>query len=235
MGARGGGLRAGAARRLIAAEIDWGTVAEIGTAVGTLVLAAATFYATRMATRASRVAEQALQVSLRPVLVPSREGDPSETVYWGDGHQIVLPGGYAWAEVVGENVYLAISVRNVGSGLGVLRGWYVRSIGDDAVPPQPDDFTRQVRDLYVPAGDASFWQASLRAHDDGLHPDQERRRSVRSALVDDGDGITVDLLYSDGEGGQPTISRFALLPREEEQGGDAAQLLPTVVRHWRLS
>jgi hypothetical protein len=165
------------------------------------------------------VAEQALQISLRPVLVPSREGDPSETVYWGDGHQIVLPGGFAWAEVLGANVYLAISLRNVGSGLGVLRGWYVHP---------------RVRDLYVPAGDASFWQASLRAHDDALRSDQERRRSVRSALVDHEDGITVDLLYSDGEGGQPTISRFSLLPRDAEQGGDPALLLPTVVRHWRL-
>ena len=104
---------------------DWGTVAEVGTALGTLVLAIATFLATRTANRASRVAEQALLISLRPVLVPSREGDPSDTVLWGDAHQIVLPGGYAWAEVQGDNVYLAISLRNVGSGLGALRAWCV--------------------------------------------------------------------------------------------------------------
>jgi len=89
---------------LIAADTDWGTVAEVGTALGTLVLAIATFLATRTANRASRVAEQALQISLRPVLVPSREGDPADTVLWGDGHQIVLPGGFAWAEVRGDNV-----------------------------------------------------------------------------------------------------------------------------------
>src|SRR5262249_13897366 len=137
VGARGRGLRAGAGGRLVCAGIDWGTVAEVGTALGTLVLAVATFYATRTANRASRVAEQALLISLRPVLVPSRENDPSDVVLWGDGHQIVLPGGFAWAEVSDDNVYLAISLRNVGSGLGVLRGWYVhprriRSIGDDA-------------------------------------------------------------------------------------------------------
>jgi hypothetical protein len=239
VGARGRGLCPGAAGRLILADIDWATIAGIATAVGTLILAVATFYATHTANRASRVAEQALQISLRPVLVPSREGDPSEMVYWGDGHQIVLPGGFAWAEVLDDNVYLAISLRNVGSGLGVLQGWYVhprriRSIGDDAVPPRPDDFTRQVRDLYVPPGDASFWQASLRAHDDALQSDQELRRSVRTALVEQDDGITVDLLYSDGVGGQPTISRFSLLPRDADQGGNTTQHLPTVVRHWRL-
>jgi len=104
---------------LIAAEIDSGTVAEIGTAVGTLVLAVAAFYATRMANRASRVAE--------------RQRVP--------GH--------------------------------------------------------------------------LRA-----------QRRV-------GPGRAAGVVRSDGEGGQPTISRFSLLPRDAEQGGDPAQLLPAVIRHWR--
>jgi hypothetical protein len=158
---------------------------------------------------------------------------------WGDGHQIVLAGGFAWAEVVGANVYLAISLRNVGAGLGVLEGWHVypermRSIAAASEPPDPDTFTRQIRDLYVPAGDASYWQASLRAHDDQIHSDEEVRRAMRSALADRGDGVTVDLLYSDGEGGQPTISRFSLVPRDPGSEGDAAQLIPTVVRHWRL-
>ena len=224
---------------MIAAETDWGTLAEVGTAVGTLVLAIATFLATRTANRASRVAEQALLISLRPVLVPSREGDPSDTVLWGDGHQIVLPGGFAWAEVRGDNVYLAISLRNVGAGLGALRAWYVypqriRTITDDAAPSNVDAFTQQVRDLYVPPGDASFWQASLRAHDDQIHSDQERRREVRSALADRKDGVTVDLLYSDGEGGQMTVSRFSFQPRDPDRDGDPARHLPSVVRHWRV-
>ncbi|HEX4626495.1 MAG TPA: hypothetical protein VH231_18780 [Solirubrobacteraceae bacterium] len=224
---------------MIAAETDWGTVAEVGTAVGTLVLAIATFLATRTANRASRVAEQALLISLRPVLVPSREGDPSDTVLWGDGHQIVLPGGFAWAEVRGDNVYLAISLRNVGAGLGALRAWCVypqriRTITDDAAPSNVDDFTQQVRDLYVPPGDASFWQASLRAHDETLHSDEDLRRAVRGALIQQADGITIDLLYSDGEGGQPTVSRFSLLPRGADEEGDPALHIPTVVRHWRV-
>ena len=224
---------------MIAAETDWGTLAEVGTAVGTLVLAIATFLATRTANRASRVAEQALLISLRPVLVPSREGDPSDTVLWGDGHQIVLPGGFAWAEVQGDNVYLAISLRNVGAGLGALRAWYVypqriRTITDDAAPSNVGDFTQQVRDLYVPPGDASFWQASLRAHDETLHSDEDLRRAVRGALVQRADGITIDLLYSDGEGGQPTVSRFSLLPRGVDEEGDPALHIPTVVRHWRF-
>jgi hypothetical protein len=40
--------------------------------------------------------------------------------------------------------------------------------------------------------------------------------------------MTVDLLYGDLEGGQRTVSRFALLPRED--GG----WLAVVSRHWNL-
>ena len=89
-----------------------------------------------------------------------------------------------------------------------------------------------MRDLYVPAGDASFWQASLRAHDD-THPNEDLRRAVRNALLEHADGITIDLLYSDGEGGQPTISRFSLLPRGADEEGDPSLHTPSVVRHWR--
>ena len=110
----------------------------------------------------------------------------------------------------------------------------MRTITDAVAPSNVDGFTQQVRDLYVPAGDASYWQASLRAHDDMLHSDQDLRRAVRDALVQHADGITVDLLYSDGEGGQPTISRFSLLPRGADEEGDPALHVPTVVRHWRV-
>jgi hypothetical protein len=38
----------------------------------------------------------------------------------------------------------------------------------------------------------------------------------------------VDLLYGDHEGGQRTITRFALIPRED------GQWLNGVIRHWNL-
>jgi len=66
------------------AEIEWSTIAEVGTAVGTLVLAVATFLATRSANRAARIAEESLLAGLRPALVPSRPEDPDEEVVWGD-------------------------------------------------------------------------------------------------------------------------------------------------------
>jgi hypothetical protein len=214
---------------------DWATIASVATAGGTLVLAIATFASTRTANRAARVAEQSLLVGLRPVLVQSREGDPPEEVVWGDDHKVLLAGGVGWAEVVGENVYLAISVRNVGPGLGVLRGWRVepRLTRMLAIlePPSPDDFTDQLRDLYVPSGDVSYWQASLRHNDETLRSDEDLRAALKDTL-ERRDGITIDLLYTDAEGSQPTISRFAIRSREGQT--DGADWNATVVRHWRL-
>jgi predicted exporter len=220
---------------LIAAETDWGTIAEVGTATGTLVLAVATFLATRAANRSARLAERSQLIGMRPVLVPSREADPAEEVMWGDDHKIVLGGGVGWAEVAGENVYLAIAVRNVGPGLAILRGWrarpeVVRNIAT-VERPNPDEFTSQLRDLYVPAGDVSYWQASLRPNDDVLHSDEDLRVALKRAL-EQRDGVTIDLLYNDAEGSQPTMSRFAVRPREGESEGAAWRA--TVVRHWRV-
>ena len=45
------------------------TIASLTTAAGTLVLAVATYSSTQAATRASRIAEQALLAGLRPVLM----------------------------------------------------------------------------------------------------------------------------------------------------------------------
>lgn len=56
------------------------TIAELGTAGGTLVLAIATFSATRSANRSARIAEKSLLVGMRPTLVASRPEDRSERV-----------------------------------------------------------------------------------------------------------------------------------------------------------
>jgi hypothetical protein len=71
---------------------DWPTIASLGTAGGTLVLAVATFSsvrsaqrATQIAERSTQIAERALLIGLRPVLVPSRATDVPEAVRFGDG------------------------------------------------------------------------------------------------------------------------------------------------------
>src|SRR5271168_4016830 len=60
--------------------IDW---ASWGTAVGTLVLAVATFASVRAGNRAGRNAERAFQAGLRPVLFASRPHETVQKVRWG--------------------------------------------------------------------------------------------------------------------------------------------------------
>ncbi|MDQ1393303.1 MAG: hypothetical protein QOF30_2280 [Acidimicrobiaceae bacterium] len=166
---------------------DWATISSLATAGGTLVLAVATFYSVRSAKRAARSAERALQVGLRPVLFSSRPQDPPQKLRWGDDHWAKVDGGRAVLESVDGVVYLAMSLRNVGTGLAVLHGWRVEPAPEAISPtmaieqrqaglvrPDPDEFRPQGRDLYAPPDDISFWQAAIR--DSGTPAEARRRR-----------------------------------------------------------
>jgi hypothetical protein len=209
---------------------DWVTIAGLATAVGTLVLALATFGATRSANRAARTAELALLEGLRPVLVSSRLQDPSEKVLFGDGRWVRVDGGRAAAEVTEQAIYFLVAVRNVGQGLAVLHGWNMTvgglgPIGTPQTHGDPATFRMQTRDLYVPPGDVGYWQGALRDPADPLFAEVARTIRERAPL-------TVDILYGDHEGGQRTISRFTLMPYQGESGDGS--WLSSVSRHWNL-
>ena len=84
---------------------DWSTAASLATALGTLVLALATFVAVRAANRAARTAEYSMQIGIRPLLMPSRLTDTEQKIMWGDEHWARLSGSGAIAEVVDGNLY----------------------------------------------------------------------------------------------------------------------------------
>jgi hypothetical protein len=203
---------------------DWATVSSLATAGGTLVLALATFSAVRSANRSARLAERSLLANLRPVLVGSRLTDPVEKVPFVEQRWFRVEGGHGVAQHEDGVVYLMMGVRNVGTGLGVLRGWQVRPnvlTVEDAPHLEPEEFRDQIRDIYVPAGDSTFWHGALRDPDDPL-------RDEVIDLIDRHERITIELLYGDVEGGQRVVSRFGLLPVGE---GD---WLVAVSRHWNL-
>jgi hypothetical protein len=99
---------------------DTSTIASLATAAGTLVLAIATFSSTRSANRAARVSEQALKVGLRPVLFNARPQDPPQKVGFIDDHWLMVRDGLAALQESAGNVYMAIPLRNVASGMAVL-------------------------------------------------------------------------------------------------------------------
>jgi hypothetical protein len=216
---------------------DWATISALATAGGTLVLAIATFSSVRSANRAARIAERAFQVGLRPVLFNSNLDDPVQKIWWGDLHGASLGGGRAVVDDVDGVVYLAISLRNGGSGIAVIRGWRIAPApvtspttptSDELrdtlfVRPEPDEFRPQGRDLYIPAGGVSFWQAAIRAPDD---PD----RDAVLLAIGSGRPLAISLLYGDHEGGQRTISLFII----RLGSADNSVWLASVGRHWNV-
>ncbi len=209
---------------------DTSTIASLATAGGTLVLAVATFSSTRSANRAARVSEQALKVGLRPVLFNARPQDPPQKVGFIDDHWLLLHDGLAAVQESDGKLYLAIPLRNVASGIAVLHAWHVwpeQIAGETPLPPV-EDFHRLQRDLYVPAGDVSFWQAAVRDPQDPLY------EPLRAAIANN-TPIRIDILYGDHDGGQRTITRFYLTPRTHPPAADEPWLrVCSTSRHWNL-
>jgi hypothetical protein len=202
---------------------DWVTISSLATAAGTMVLAVATFSSVRSANRAARTAERALLVGLRPLLVQARLDDPVQKIHWADSHWTRISGSECGVEVTDDVVYLTLPLRNAGAGLAVLHGWHPQTspftVRGHA---PPEEFRPQTRDLYVSPSDAGFWQGALRDRTDATFDEV-------AAVIQRRELFAIDLLYSDHEGGQRTISRFTVTPRESNDGWMCA-----VVRHWNL-
>jgi hypothetical protein len=206
-----------------ASAVDWVTISALATAGGTLVLAIATFASVRSANRAARVAERSLLAGLRPLLMPSRLQDPPEKIMFADQHWVKAPGGGGVAEATENAVYFAMSLRNAGSGIAVLHGWSFSPEMRLNDIPHTDlaAFRRLTRDLYVAAGDNGFWQGAFR------EPGAPEFIAA-TAAINARHPLIVELLYGDYEGGQRTISRFALMPRDD------GTWIASVSRHWNI-
>jgi hypothetical protein len=211
---------------------DW---AAWGTSVGTLVLAGATFAAIRSSNRSARIAERSLLAGLQPLLVVASRDDPDEEVQFADGRTFKAGHGSALLHYEGNVIYMAVPLRNAGTGIAYLYGYRLESDparnfqsvpldsarhrrGDDA--PDPASFSVQQRDLYIAPGETGFWQAALR------DPTALIFDSTLEAIRTLG-RITVDLLYGDMEGGQRTITRVVCLPGPEQTWRC------DVAHHWR--
>jgi len=201
---------------------DISTIAELGTAAGTLVLAAATFAAVRSGNRSARIAEATLLAGLRPLIVPTRREDPAQKIGFADDKWLLAPGGGGAVEVADDAIYLGIALRNVGNGIAILHGWDLYPYDDRPEDPRPqlDRFHRLVRDLYIAPGDIGFWQGVFR--DPSAAEFDDARQAIES-----GERIVVDILYGDQQGIQRMVTRFTLTPRDDAW-------LATIARHWNV-
>jgi hypothetical protein len=203
---------------------DWATISSLATAGGTLVLAIATFGATRSSNRSARIAEEALLTGIRPLLVSSRPQDPPEKIGWMDEHWTRINGGEGALEFDDDNIYMAAALRNVGNGIAIMHGWYIWSEYDALLTnpdPRPDEFRRQGRDLYIAPNDTGFWQGAIRDVEDATGAAMREVCKRRSRFG-------VDIMYGDQEGGQRTITRFGFNAFDDDRW------LVTTSRHWFL-
>jgi hypothetical protein len=160
----------------------WSTIASLATALGTLVLAVATFSAVRSSNLMAKIAREQFLVQLRPVLTTSRREDPTLKVNFGDTKWVRIPGGGAVGEVgPGDG---SLGPRAV-DGRAALRRPRGRAAGDQPVHhaagrprgPEPGrrtalaghreqalehrpsrpEITRQAAHRESPAGSGGFW------------------------------------------------------------------------------
>jgi hypothetical protein len=184
----------------------------------------------------ARIAERALLASQRPVLAPSGPGDPDGQAQFADGQVFALPAGRPLVERAAGIIYLAVPLSNVGAGIAVLRAYHLQAESADHVardpkgvarhrrgdtPPGIASFAPQQRDLIISTGRVGFWQAALRDPGTPLF-------AATAEALDTAGRITVDILYGDHEGGQPTITRLVLLP------DDARVWRCDATRYWNL-
>jgi hypothetical protein len=184
--------------------VDWVAISSLATAGGTLALAVTTYLSVRSANNAARTAELSLLAGLRPLLVESLESDAAQRVNFGDQRGIVTPGGGAAVQVIEDRIYVVLSLRNVGPGIGVLFGGRLyperdRLRGDVDL----ESFRMLSRDIYIPPGKIGFWQIAYRdMHDTDYDPMVQ--------AIERGE-LMADVLYGDYEGGQRVVSRYAVL------------------------
>ena len=202
---------------------DWTVIASLATAVGTLALAGSTLIAVRSANRSARIAEYAMQVGIRPLLMPSRLEDSTQKIMWGDEHRAALPGAGAVCELADGNIYLAMSLRNAAQGIAVIQGWHLRldPLASEHPHAEPDEFRAQTRDLYVPGDGIAFWQAAIRDPNDPEYA--QLADAIRGSRV-----FAVELLYSDDDGGQRSIGAYAIAKLGDDRW------MCSMVRHWNL-
>jgi hypothetical protein len=220
------------AEELLQVSNNWATFASLATAFGTLVLAIATFASIRSANRSARVAQQALAVNLRPLLIPSRLADPTQKIFFREGTPIRLDGGRGMVEFDDGTgvVYLAISLRNAGPGIAVIHGWrFLAGREDNPARPDLDAFRTQGLDLAIGPSDIGYWEGALR---DSADP--QFGEAFEAAKEDGGGLVSIDLLYGDQDGRQRVITRVMLRRTVYENAAQPHTWLATVVRHWNL-
>jgi hypothetical protein len=195
---------------------DWELAAVFGTAAGTTLLAVATgalAYLTWGDVRATReqatISREALQESYRPLIVDVPPGLPGNDtpvtvryVYGYDVHEVEVA-DIASPDVVQQDdgaIRLSLPFRNVGNGVALLTGMYLRTAFEDP-NPGGGQFTRT-----VPPGEIGRTRMFL--------PDGYPNLDGAFAR---GEGIIFGILYTDVTGQRALKTEIEVVPDDTGQ------------------
>ena len=193
-------------------------------------LAVATFASTRSANHSARIAERALDLNLRPVLIPAHEWEPTERITFHD--EIVrAPRRVRGSRGARRQPLLRRAApqrrrrdrrADVVEGQGRPAHAAARS-RTLAEPPDPDTLRRAAAEP-VRAGRRRRVLAGCdprRRHRSG------RRRRAPARDRSAGDRLTLFLRYADQDGGHDTITRYSIIP--DENGDWLIGIAPALV------
>jgi hypothetical protein len=202
---------ASASEEMLATLDTLAAVAGLATALGTALLAAATFVLARRTGEQSRTATAALEAQVRPLLIdvaPGSDGDHEAPLYPNGERGEKWKRGYAVVTFDGGRGYVSVPLRNIGPGPAHILGARLEATHASGPPLELWMATKQ----FVPSGEVV--RVSLLLGNDARH--------LQGAFVDAvrqrGSGLTLVVEYADVGGGQRTRSRLELARRIAEEG-----------------
>lgn len=167
--------------------------------------------------------------NLLPIMVPARPDGRKRVARFTLEKHVTIRNADTYAEFDGDGVCLAVCLRNIGSGVAVLKG-FDASPNDSAEPasydvPSLSRFASALHALYLGPGDAAYLAIFT-----SLDSSRTDAYEVVQETVPNGASLLLDLVYTDHSGGQLTISRLEL-----EWATDVDRYVAKVARYWRPS
>jgi hypothetical protein len=197
-----------------------------GLIIATAALALATLLVAVPAAWSALISAQETKRDLLPVIIPAKAHGIKWIVRFTPHKHVVLENFDSYTDEDDQYVYFAVALRNIGAGIAVVLGTDAspKADLDDLVPKHVAPLSgmrRMARNMYLAKSDAAylvFWTTSASS---GIY-------KVIYDAVPKRQDIVLDLIYSDQDGRQMTVSRFEL-----SWAMDVNRYVAKIVKHWR--
>jgi len=193
--------------------IDWVTLAV---AVATALLAYAAWLAARTASRQ-------LSRDMRPVVIPSKPDERTRRGRFANGTLVPESEEAVYAHKEGTTNYLGVCLRNIGTGIAVVRGLKLCLAEDGEEQPTAAEFAYTERAIYMAPTDTAYLTNLVE------DTDEEWFGPALTVGITDQLAMAVFFLYTDLTNNQPAITRMELRYDANAHAYYAAEL-----RHWAV-